>query len=452
MTRISGTEVLEQIKDSLKDAIPRPKFELLIAPLTYEGVLDGTLLLGVESTMLKAWIEDQFASVILDHVRRSDTSIDTIAFTVVQSQFNSYTGSSVIPQLSDYGVDDTAPAAEKPTLNPRFTFDNFVVGPANSFAYSASLAVAERPAYIYNPLFIYSGSGLGKTHLLHSIGHLSYNLDSSLFIKYVTSEKFTNDFIHKVRGGKMEDFYDIYRHVDVLLIDDIQFLAGRTETQVEFFHTFNILIEQGKQVVISSDRSPKELKGLDERLVSRFSGGLITDIAPPSFETRIAILEKKAKLEGVMLQGDIAVYIAKHITDNIRDLEGALIRLLAFCTHRGEPLNVTTAQNVLGGIIDTSKPGTPTDMNQILDTCAEYFNITKKLLLSPNRTKKVAFARQIAMFLSREHTNLSLAQIGQELGGRDHSTVIYACEKIRKEMVENPYVELTIKNLSKLIS
>lgn len=244
----------------------------------------------------------------------------------------------------------------------------------------------------------------------------------------------------------------MYRHTDVLLIDDIQFLAGRTETQVEFFHTFNILIEAGKQVVISSDRSPKELKGLDDRLVSRFSGGLITDIAPPSFETRIAILEKKAKLENVQLPNEISVYIARHITDNIRDLEGALIRLIAFCNHRAEPLNIETAQSVLGSIIDTGKPSVPADINQILETVSEYFNITKKMLLSPNRTKKIAFSRQIAMFLAREHTNLSLAQIGQEIGGRDHSTVIYACEKIKKDMVENAYVELTIKNLSKLIS
>jgi len=450
MTRLSGTEILEQIKDSLRDEIPRPKFELLIAPLSFEEIQDSKLICGVESGMLKTWIEEQYSAKILEHAKRADNHISAVEFAVVAYPFRSFTGSA----MPDYAVadEDTAPVAEKPTLNPRFTFDNFVVGPANSFAYSASLAVAERPGYIYNPLFIYSGVGLGKTHLLHSIGHLAYNLDSSLFIKYVTSEKFTNDFIHKVRGGKMEEFYDLYRRVDILLIDDIQFLAGRTETQQEFFHTFNILVEQGKQVVISSDRSPKDLRNLDDRLVSRFSGGLITDIAAPSFETRIAILEKKAKLEGVKLPNDISVYIAQNITDNIRDLEGALIRLLAFCTHRGEPLNIETAENVLGGIIDVGRPGAPTDINRIIDTCAEYFNIAKKLLLSSNRTKKVAFARQIAMYLAREHTNLSLAQIGQELGSRDHSTVIYACEKIRREMIEDPYVEMTIKNLSKLIS
>jgi chromosomal replication initiator protein len=452
MTRLRGIELLDRIKESLKDSVPRPKFELLIEPLTYEGILDGTVFLGVESSMLKVWIEDQYAGLILDHVKKFDGNVASVAFSVIHAPFRSYAGSSGHEEPTSYMIDEAPPAAEKPTLNPRFTFDNFVVGPANSFAYSASLAVAERPAYIYNPLFIYSGSGLGKTHLLHSIGHLAYNLDSSLFIKYVTSEKFTNDFIHKVRGGRMEEFYEMYRHTDVLLIDDIQFLAGRTETQVEFFHTFNILIEAGKQVVISSDRSPKELKGLDDRLVSRFSGGLITDIAPPSFETRIAILEKKAKLESVQLPNEIGVYIARHITDNIRDLEGALIRLIAFCNHRAEPLNIETAQNVLGSIIDTGKPSVPADINQILETVSEYFNITKKMLLSPNRTKKIAFARQIAMFLAREHTNLSLAQIGQEIGGRDHSTVIYACEKIKKDMVENAYVELTIKNLSKLIS
>ncbi|MEP0815365.1 MAG: chromosomal replication initiator protein DnaA [bacterium] len=452
MTRSRGTELLDSLKNALKDEIPRPKYELLIAPLSCEQAADNKLVLGVESAMLQTWIEEQYGHLIREHAGRIMGGPVELEFQIVAPEFRSMAGTSVQDGRPGFSDEEGTTIAEKPTLNPRFTFENFVVGPANSFAYSASLAVAERPGYIYNPLFIYSGVGLGKTHLLHSIGHLAYNLDNSLWIKYVTSEKFTNDFIHKVRGGRMEEFYDIYRQVDVLLIDDIQFLAGRTETQQEFFHTFNILVEQGKQVVISSDRSPKDLKNLDDRLVSRFSGGLITDIAPPSFETRIAILEKKAKLEGVTLPQDIGVYIAKHITDNIRDLEGSLIRLLAYTTHRGEPLTLETAEVVLGGLIDTKRTGAGIDITGIISTVCEYFNLNSKLLLSPNRTKKVAFARQITMYLAREHTNLSLAQIGSELGGRDHSTVIYACEKIRKEMVEDPYVELTIKNLSKLIT
>ena len=452
MTRLSGSELLESIRESLRDEIPRPKFELLIAPLSCEEVSDELVVFGVESALLKTWLDDQFADAIRERVRGFTKKNTDVEFRVVAQPFHSFTGTSMIDRNSTYLEEDGTRIAEKPTLNPRFSFDSFVVGPANSFAYSASLAVAERPGYIYNPLFIYSGVGLGKTHLLHSIGHLSYNLDNSLSVRYVTSEKFTHDFIQKVRGGRMDEFYDIYRHADVLLIDDIQFLAGRTETQQEFFHTFNILVEQGKQVVISSDRSPKELKNLDDRLVSRFSGGLITDIAAPSFETRIAILEKKSNLEGVKLPGEISVYIAKHITDNIRDLEGALIRLIAYCNHRGEPLNIETAEKVLGGLIDSKRPGMPADIGHILDSVAEYFNVSKKLVLSPNRTKKVAFARQIAMYLAREHTNLSLAQIGSEIGGRDHSTVIYACEKIRKDSTEDPYIEMTLKNLAKLIS
>lgn len=452
MTRVSGLELLDHIRETLRDEVPRPKYELLIAPLTCEEATEELVIFGVESALLKTWLDEGFGDVIRERVRNYTKKHTNVEFKVVPQPFHSLTGSAVTDRTATYLEEDGARVAEKPTLNPRFTFDNFVVGPANSFAYSASLAVAEKPGYIYNPLFIYGGVGLGKTHLLHSIGHLAYNLDNSLDIKYVTSEKFTHDFIQKVRGGRMDEFYDIYRQADVLLIDDIQFLAGRTETQQEFFHTFNILYEQGKQIVISSDRSPKDLKNLDDRLVNRFSGGLITDIAQPSFETRIAILEKKANLEGVKLAGEVSVYIAKHITDNIRDLEGALIRLIAYCNHRGEALDIETAEKVLGGLIDTKRPGVPTDINHILDTVAEYFNVTKKLLLSPNRTKKVAFARQIAMFLSREHTNMSLAQIGSEIGGRDHSTVIYACEKIRKDSTEDPYVEMTLKNLSKLIT
>ncbi len=452
MTRVSGTELLDHIRETLRDEIPRPKYELLIAPMTCEDASEEHVIFGVESALLKTWLDEGYAELISERVRSFTKKHTEVEFKVVPRQFHSFTGTATADRSAGYIEEDGTRVAEKPTLNPRFTFDNFVVGPANSFAYSASLAVAERPGYIYNPLFIYSGVGLGKTHLLHSIGHLAYNLDNSLNVRYVTSEKFTHDFIQKVRSGRMDEFYDLYRQAEVLLIDDIQFLAGRTETQQEFFHTFNILHEQGKQIVISSDRSPKDLKNLDDRLVSRFSGGLITDIAPPSFETRIAILEKKANLEGVKLPGEISVYIAKHITDNIRDLEGALIRLIAYCNHRGETLDIETAEKVLGGLIDTKRPGVPTDINHILDTVAEYFNVTKKVLLSPNRTKKVAFARQMAMFLAREHTNLSLAQIGAEIGGRDHSTVIYACEKIRKESTEEPYVEMTLKNLAKLIT
>ncbi|SDZ65068.1 chromosomal replication initiator protein [Evansella caseinilytica] len=319
----------------------------------------------------------------------------------------------------------------KHMLNPKYTFDTFVIGSGNRFAHAASLAVAEAPAKAYNPLFIYGGVGLGKTHLMHAIGHYVIDHNPEAKVVYLSSEKFTNEFINSIRDNKAVHFRNKYRNVDVLLIDDIQFLAGKEQTQEEFFHTFNALHEERKQIVISSDRPPKEIPTLEDRLRSRFEWGLITDITPPDLETRIAILRKKAKAENLDIPNEVMLYIANQIDTNIRELEGALIRVVAYSSLINQDMNADLAAVALKDIIPSSKPKTIT-IQDVQRMVAEAFHIRVDELKAKKRTKNVAFPRQIAMYLSRELTDNSLPKIGNEFGGRDHTTVIHAHEKITK--------------------
>ncbi len=340
-------------------------------------------------------------------------------------------------------------------LNPKYTFDSFVIGRSNRFAHAAAFAVSETPASAYNPLFIYGGSGLGKTHLLHAIGHYAKSLYPGLRVRYVNSEEFTNDFINSIRDKNDTSFKQIYRNVDMLLIDDIQFLAGKDSTQEEFFHTFNALHNHQKQVVITSDLPPKQLTGFAERMRSRFEWGLITDVQPPELETRIAILSKKAQNEGLNVPDDVMEYIASHISTNIRELEGALIRVTAFASLQGQPVDMQLAEQVLKDLLldDGAQEITA---SQVLQATAEYFDVTIEDLRSKSRSRTLVNARQIAMYLLRELTEMSLPRIGQELGDRDHTTVMYADRKIRNLMAErrtifNQVTELTnrIKQSSK---
>ena len=332
-------------------------------------------------------------------------------------------------------------------LNPKYTFDSFVIGQSNRFAHAAAFAVSETPASAYNPLFIYGGSGLGKTHLLHAIGHYAKSLYPGLRVRYVNSEEFTNDFINSIRDNNGITFKQIYRNVDMLLIDDIQFLAGKDSTQEEFFHTFNALHNHQKQVVITSDLPPKQLTGFAERMRSRFEWGLITDVQPPELETRIAILSKKAQNEGLDVPDDVMEYIASHISTNIRELEGALIRVTAFASLQGQPVDMQLAEQVLKDLLldDGAQEITA---SQVLQATAEYFDVTIDDLRSKSRSRTLVNARQIAMYLLRELTDMSLPRIGQELGDRDHTTVMYADRKIRNLMAErrpifNQVTELT---------
>ena len=341
-------------------------------------------------------------------------------------------------------------------LNPRYTFDTYVTGSSNRFAHATALAVAEAPARAYNPLFIYGGSGLGKTHLLHAIGHYAQTLNPGIRVKYVNSEVFVSDFIACVRDGnqddgRMEGFKRRYREVDILLVDDIQFLQGKESTLEEFFHTFNSLHSSGKQVVLTSDQPPKALGGLDERLRSRFEWGLLADVQPPDLETRIAILSRKGTAEGLDLPFDVLEYIASRITTNIRELEGALIRVTAFASLNKQPVDQTLAEMVLKDIISDPE-GQEITTSLIMAQTADYFGITIDDLCSANRSRTMVSARHIAMYLCRELTDLSLPKIGREFGGRDHTTVIHGADKITADLLKDETLKNTIEILKKKIN
>lgn len=322
------------------------------------------------------------------------------------------------------------------SLNEKYTFDSFVIGSSNRFANGAAVAVAERPAQAYNPLFIWGGSGLGKTHLLHAAGHYAKVLQPNLRIKYVSSEEFTNDYINSVRDDRQESFKRRYRQLDILMVDDIQFLEGKEGTQEEFFHTFNALHQANKQIILSSDRPPKQLITLEDRLRTRFEGGLITDIQPPDLETRIAILMKKAQADGIEVSRDILELIATRFKSSIRELEGALIRLFAYSSLIKEPIDMNMAEAALRDILPDTDDIEITAQT-IMEVACEYFDISMGTLRGNGKTRAVAHARQLAMYLCRELTELSLPKIGDHFGGKDHTTVMYADRKIRKEMTEN---------------
>jgi chromosomal replication initiator protein len=343
------------------------------------------------------------------------------------------------------GGQQVRPAAAR--LNPKYTFETFVIGSSNRFAHAAAVAVAEAPAKAYNPLFIYGDSGLGKTHLLHAIGHYAQSFYQGVKVRYVSSEEFTNDFINMIRDGKQDGFRRRYRDVDVLLVDDIQFLENKEGTQEEFFHTFNTLHNASKQIVISSDRAPKRLVTLEDRLRSRFEWGLLTDVQPPELETRIAILRKKAVQEGLNAPPEVLEYIASRISTNIRELEGALIRVTAFASLNRQSVDLQLAEIVLKDLIPEAQ-GPQITATTIMGQTASYFGLSIDDLCGTSRSRVLATARQIAMYLCRELTDLSLPKIGQQFGGRDHTTVMYADRKIRSLMAErrsiyNQVTELT---------
>ena len=337
-----------------------------------------------------------------------------------------------------------------PRLNPKYTFDTFVIGNSNRFAHAACVAVAESPARAYNPLFLYGGVGLGKTHLMHAIGHSIMKEQNDAKVVYVSSEKFTNELINSIKSDKNEEFRDKYRNVDILLIDDIQFIAGKEGTQEEFFHTFNALHEANKQIIISSDRPPKEIPTLEDRLRSRFEMGLIADIQPPDFETRIAILKTKAQMENMDIPNEVMNYIATYIKSNIRELEGALTRVVAYSSLINKDISYDLAVEALKDIVTTSE-SQEISVNRIKEKVSTAFGIKMDDFNSKKRTRTIAYPRQIAMYLSRELTDLSLTKIGNAFGGRDHTTVIHAHDKISKDLELEKNSELQEK-ISKIIA
>lgn len=332
-----------------------------------------------------------------------------------------------------------------PSLNPKYKFDSFIIGNSNRFAHAASLAVAETPASAYNPLFLYGGVGLGKTHLMHAIGHYISQNNPDSNILYVTSEKFTNDLINSIKDDKNDEFRNKYRKIDVLLVDDIQFIAGKERTQEEFFHTFNTLHGDNKQIIISSDRPPSEIPTLEDRLRSRFEWGLIADIQPPDLETRIAILRKKAEDENYGVSNEVVEYIANNIQSNIRKLEGALIRLYAYSSLTNKEVNLDLAHEALKHLISDKQKVVTIDL--VKNSVSNYFDISIADINSKKKPKSISYPRQIAMYLTRKHTSHSLPKIGEEFGGRDHSTVLHAYNKIEKELNNSIELKKQIEDL-----
>lgn len=353
-----------------------------------------------------------------------------------------------ISQEEDKQNNYKEPATDEIYLNPKYIFETFVIGSSNRFAHAASLAVAETPAKAYNPLFIYGGVGLGKTHLMHAIGHYIIHNNPRAKVLYVSSEKFTNELINAIKDDKNAQFRDKFRSIDVLLIDDIQFIGGKERTQEEFFHTFNTLHEANKQIILSSDRPPKEIPTLEERLRSRFEWGLIADIQAPDYETRIAILQKKAEIEGIPITDEmtqVMEFIAEKIQSNIRELEGALIRIVAYASLTNKEINISLAKEALQDIF--SSQNRKITSKEIKEFVSKYFNLKVADLESKKRSRNIAFPRHIAMYICRELTDMSLPKIGENFGGRDHTTVLHAYEKITKDKKLNSNVNEIIKSI-----
>ena len=409
---------------------------------------DDTMELAAPSAFAKEWLETRYAHTITEALRATAgrdvrlkvvvdrTPLDDVVVDVEQPE---------APQQQAHQINAAAPA-----LNPRYLFETFVTGPSNRFAHAAAQAVAEQPARSYNPLFIYGGAGLGKTHLLHAIGHEVHRLYPHATVRYVSSEQFMNEFILGVREEKMPIFRRRYREADVLLVDDIQFLSRGEQTQEEFFHTFNALHNDGRQIVISSDRAPAEIPTLEDRLRTRFEWGLITDVQPPDLETRVAILQKKAEAEGLRVSNDVLAFIATRVQNNIRELEGRLIRVVSYASLSNLPVTLELAQEVLRPLLPRDgSDEIPADV--IIAECAAYFGITREELLGPGRSRPLVAARQVAMYLCRELTPLSLPKIGDAFGGRDHTTVMHADSKIRTLMGERRQVYSQCQELTERI-
>ncbi len=462
-------EIWQLIIFELSKELNKPSFETwfnLTKPLSLEN---NYLILEVPNDFTKDWFETRYSSQIINALKKitdeeynvsfvistdSNNNPDFDFFDFQDSFFESNNQSSQPLQQFEEKSNELSSLLKNKNIsnfNPRYTFDTFVVGSCNRLSHAASHAVAESPARAYNPLFIYGGVGLGKTHLLHAIGQYALLKHGYSKVFYFSSEKFTNDFINAILENKTLDFRNKYRTMDILLIDDVQFFAGKEQTQEEFFHTFNTFHDNNKQIIISSDRPPKEIPTIEDRLRSRFEWGLITDLQTPDLETRAAILKKKALSDGIVIPDQVIHYIAEKIVTNIRELEGALIRIIAYASLSEVPITLELTEKALQDIIFSRKKNIT--INKIIDITAENFNIQSSELISKKRTQNIALTRQVAMYLCRMLTDLSLPKIGEEFGGRDHSTVLHAFKKIedmttkdidfkhRVEMIKNNIID-----------
>jgi chromosomal replication initiator protein len=437
-------DIWSRTLDILEGELSRPSFETWLKSTKLLELDNEDVFIEVPNEFAKDWLETRYHYLIKNTIQLILNKEINLYF-ILPSEKAKLKNRKDTQNNNEHSSIDC-----ESVLNPKYNFDTFVIGNNNRFAHAASLAVAEAPAKAYNPLFIYGGVGLGKTHLMHAIGHYVLAHSNNYKVLYVSSEKFTNELINSIRDDKTEEFRMKYRNIDVLLIDDIQFLVNKEATQEEFFHTFNTLHEANKQIIISSDRLPKEIPTLEDRLRSRFEWGLITDIQPPNFETRIAILRKKASMENFDIPHEVMESIANKIQSNIRELEGALIRIAAYASVTKQEVTLELAEEALKDIVPNNQPP-EIDVNRIQEKVAAFYKLSVEDFKSKKRTKKIAFPRQIAMFLTRELTDLSLPKIGHEFGGRDHTTILHGCDKIANDLKNDLKLQQEITNLINII-
>ncbi len=456
----------------IRTKLQRESFETWFGSIRFEGIDSGRRLvrLRAPNQVVQAWVKSNYLSLI--HQTFSELSLAgySIEWIVPQDRSASSEARTVSSELTPPSRPETQAVASPqsflsftqgptaavavarhialdPALNSKYTFDNFVVGSCNQFAHAASVAVAEAPGKTYNPLYLYGGVGLGKTHLMHACGHAIKQRNPHLRVSYLSSERFMNELINSIRYDKTQSFREQYRSVDVLLIDDIQFMAGKERTQEEFFHTFNTLYEQQKQIVISSDCPPREIPTLEERLHSRFEWGLIADLEPPDLETKVAILKRKAEALGFVIPDEVALFIASRVKNNVRELEGSLIRLVAISSLRGIPVSKDLAKDAIRNIASEEEPGVIA-IEQIQKVVAANYKLSVEQLVSKSNSRQVAFPRQIAMYLSKKLTKHSYPEIGRAFGGKHHTTVIHSCEKIKSLSLADAVFQKRLLNLS----
>lgn len=435
MQKAEINELNTKAKELLKTEVTGISYSTWISNIEIFSVDDTTITIMAQNIVHKDMLESRYLSLLKN----------TFSFITHKNYDIKIICEEDMPKDEAPVIPTNTPNSSN--LNPKYTFNSFVVGNNNSFAHAAALAVAEAPATAYNPLFLYGGVGLGKTHLMHAIGNEILKNNKNASVLYVSSEKFTNQFINAIKDNKNEMFRNKYRNIDVLLIDDIQFIAGKERIQEEFFHTFNTLHDDGKQIIISSDRPPKDIQPLEDRLRTRFEWGLIADISNPDYETRMAILKKKAQLDNIIIDDDVLVNIATHIDTNIRELEGALNKLIAYSTLSNSPITIELSNKAISDVV--SHHNKVLSIEYIQEVCAKYFNVTVEDLKGSRRSADIAFARQVAMYFCRDVANLSTPKIGLAFGKRDHSTVMHGCNKIANEIKENTNTKLiveTVKN------
>lgn len=443
---IDKDELATKIKELLQPEVTKISYDTWIVPLTIRSIEGDHIVFTANSEFQKDFLENKYRSLIfntLKYITNKDWTFSVVDLSKEEE------GDITSEVIKDEDKDEAEIESNKSTLNPKYTFDTFVVGNNNRFAHAAALAVGNEPAKSYNPLFLYGGVGLGKTHLMHAIGNRILENNKNANVLYVTSEKFTNQLINAIKDNKNETFRNKYRTIDVLLIDDIQFIAGKERVQEEFFHTFNSLYEDGKQIIISSDKPPKDIAFLEDRLKSRFEWGLIADISNPDYETRLAILRKKAQLDNIIIDDEILSDIATKIDSNIRELEGILNKLIANASLTNCQITIEMAEKAINDVV--TKKDKVLSLELIQETIAKYFNITVEELKGVKRSNDVTFPRQIAMYLCRNVAQLPLTKIGEGFGKRDHTTVIHACTKIEKEVQNNVSTKRIVESVKNIL-